>query len=290
MGIVEYQNITKADRDDAFRAAANYAQTFVDLIARQPDLFGTPGLQALILRSSSKLRGVQRVMIFDINLRIVAASEPDQIGRVADTLSIRHFRYWDSMRCSRFDFTRKADLNNSFRLIGTSNKERRMTAKTAFTAEEWATLRNTPNLVASAMMLAGNSGLFGSFKESFAMAQSMFQGLSSTNELIKSLSAREEISEAQTFVRSQVSFSEAAQAPTKFSGLATAGTTSAVNILKAKGSADDVSSYKTWLIDIADKISKSAKEGGFLGFGGELVSAGEQTFMQALKTATGSMA
>ena len=77
MGIVEYQNITKADRDDAFRAAANYAQTFVDLIARQPDLFGTPGLQALILRSSSKLRGVQRVMIFDINLRIVAASEPD---------------------------------------------------------------------------------------------------------------------------------------------------------------------------------------------------------------------
>ena len=81
-----------------------------------------------------------------------------------------------------------------------------MTAKTAFTADEWATLRNAPNLVAAAMMLAGNSGLFGSFKESFATAQSMFQGLSSPNELIKALSAREEISEAQTFVRSQVSF------------------------------------------------------------------------------------
>ena len=165
-----------------------------------------------------------------------------------------------------------------------------MTAKTAFTADEWATLRNAPNLVAAAMMLAGNSGLFGSFKESFATAPSMFQGLSSPNELIKALSAREEISEAQTFVRSQVSFSEAGQAPAKFSGLATAATTGALNILKAKGSADDVSSYKTWLMDIADKISKSAKEGGFLGFGGELVSAGEQTFIQALKSATSSIA
>lgn len=54
-----------------------------------------------------------------------------------------------------------------------------MTAKTAFTVEEWATLRNTPNRVAAAMMLAGNSGLLASFKESFAAAQSMFQGLSS---------------------------------------------------------------------------------------------------------------
>jgi hypothetical protein len=142
-----------------------------------------------------------------------------------------------------------------------------MTAKTAFTAEEWSTLRNTPNLVAAATMLAGNSGLFGSFKESFATAQAMFQGLTSSNELIKSLSQREEISEAQTFVRSQVSFADAKNASTKFSGLATEG----------------VTTYKTWLADIADKISKSAKEGGFLGFGGELVSAGETAFINALK-------
>jgi hypothetical protein len=163
-----------------------------------------------------------------------------------------------------------------------------MTAKTAFTPEEWATLRNTPNLVAAGMMLAGNSGLFGSFKESFATAQSLFQGGSSPNELIKALSQREEVTEAQTFVRSQVSFSEAAQAPAKFSSLATGGATSALGILKAKGSPDDVTAYKQWLLDIANKISQAAKEGGFLGFGGELVSANEKTFMQALQTATNS--
>lgn len=158
-----------------------------------------------------------------------------------------------------------------------------MTAKTAFTADEWATLRNTPGLVAAAAMLAGNSGLFGSFKESFATAQAMFQGLSSSNELIKSISQREEISVAQEFVRSQVSFADAKNADSKFSGLATAGATGALSILRNKGTPDDVAGYKAWLTDIADKISKSAKEGGFLGFGGELVSAGEQTFLTALK-------
>jgi hypothetical protein len=165
-----------------------------------------------------------------------------------------------------------------------------MTAKSAFTPEEWATLRNTPNLVGAATMLAGNSGLFGSFKESFATAQSMFQGLSSSNELIKALSQREEISEAQTFVRSQVSFSEAAQAPTKFGNLATTGVSAALGILRAKGSADDQAAYKKWLVDIADKISQAAKEGGFLGFGGELVSDGEKAFITALKNATNSVA
>ena len=165
-----------------------------------------------------------------------------------------------------------------------------MTAKTAFTPDEWATLRNTPNLVAAATMLAGNSGLFGSFKESFATAQSLFQGLSSSNELIKALSQREEISEAQGYIRSQVSFSEAAQAPAKFSQLATTGVTSALGLLRAKGTADDLAAYKKWLVDIADKISQSAKEGGFLGFGGELISDGEEAFMAALKNATNAVA
>ena len=165
-----------------------------------------------------------------------------------------------------------------------------MTEKIAFSSDKWATLRNTPNLVAAAMMLAGNSGLLGSFKESFATAQSLFQGLSSNNELIKALSQQQEVSEAQAFVRSQVSFAEAAQAPAKFSDLATTAVTSALGILRTKGTGEDSSTYTAWLIGIAGKISTAAKEGGFLGFGGELVSAGETAFLSALKTATGSAA
>ena len=84
LGIVEYWYNINADREDALRAGANYVHTFVELIAQQPDLFGTPQLQALVLRTFSKLPRLQRVTISDANLRIVADSEPDQIGRVAD--------------------------------------------------------------------------------------------------------------------------------------------------------------------------------------------------------------
>ncbi len=165
-----------------------------------------------------------------------------------------------------------------------------MTAKSAFAPEEWNALRNTPNLVAAAMMLAGNSGLFGSFKESFATAQGLLQGLSNDNELIKALSQREEISAAQEFVRGQISFSEARQAPAKFSNLATTSVASSLGILRAKGTPDDVVAYKKWLVDVAGKISQAAKESGFLGFGGELVSDGEEAFMTALTNATNSVA
>ena len=118
----------------------------------------------------------------------------------------------------------------------------------------------------------------------------MFQALSSSNELIKSISQREEVSAAQEFVRSQVSFADATNAPTKFSGLATNGIEAALTILRNKGTADDATAYKSWVTDIADKISKSAKEGGFLGFGGELVSDGEAAFLSALKQSISTIA
>lgn len=165
-----------------------------------------------------------------------------------------------------------------------------MATKSDFSAEEWTALRTTPHLVAAAMMLAGNSGLFGSFKESFTAAQGMYQGLASSNALIQALSQKEEVSEAQSFVRSQISFADAPQAPGRFRDLAVAGVTNSLSALKRKQAMQDMQTYKQWLLDVAQKIAESAKEGGFLGFGGQLVSEGEQAFMQALNGATNSVA
>ena len=36
--------------------------------------------------------------------------------------------------------------------------------------------------------------------------------------------------------------------------------------------------YKEWILSIAENVAKAAKEGGFLGFGGELVSGDEKVF------------
>jgi hypothetical protein len=50
----------------------------------------------------------------------------------------------------------------------------------------------------------------------------------------------------------------------------------AVTTLKLKGAAGDLDAYRTFLVELADRTAKAAKEGSFLGFGGERLSEGER--------------
>ena len=54
-----------------------------------------------------------------------------------------------------------------------------MSTKTDFTPEEWETLRNAPYLAAAAVMVAGRSGILGSIKEAFVIAQTFYESASS---------------------------------------------------------------------------------------------------------------
>jgi hypothetical protein len=160
-----------------------------------------------------------------------------------------------------------------------------MTTKTDFTVEEWETLRNAPYLAAAAVMVAGGSGVLGSIKEAFVTAQSFYEGSSSDNPLIKALSAPDETTTAQEFVRGQISLREAAQAPEKLRSLAVEKGRAAVALLQQKGSAGEADAYKRWVIDIAQKVANAAKEGAFLGFGGERVSDAEEVVLHDLTAA-----
>jgi hypothetical protein len=162
-----------------------------------------------------------------------------------------------------------------------------MTARTDFTPEEWITLRNVPHLVAASMMIAGNSGL-GTFKESFATAQGLYAGLSSDNAVIRDLAAREEAMAGQQFIRSQVSFGQThAEVYGKLRSLAMAELDKAVALLGAKGTPADVAAYKKWVSDIANRVANAAKEGAFLGLGGERVSEGETALLEELGSKLG---
>ena len=59
----------------------------------------------------------------------------------------------------------------------------------------------------------------------------------------------------------------------------------AIAILKQKGSPQDLNAYRQLLIEIADRTANAAKEGSFLGFGGERVSEGERTVIQRISQA-----
>lgn len=154
-----------------------------------------------------------------------------------------------------------------------------MADKISFTPDEWNTLRDTPHFVAAAATLAGNSGL-GTMKEGFATAKAFLDAAQNPNGLIKELAARGELEEAQKAIRSQVEFSNPEGSKARLREQALAKSTASLKLLASKGSPGDMDAYKNWLVQIADTITKAAKEGGILGIGGERVSAGEQAFLK----------
>ena len=160
-----------------------------------------------------------------------------------------------------------------------------MSTKTDFTQEEWDTLRNAPYLAATAVMVAGRSGIFGSIKEVFVTAQTFYESASSEHPLIKALSTQDEVKLSQEFVSNQVSFREAAQAPEKLRSLAVEKCQAAVGLLNQKGGTGEAESYKRWVMDIAEKVANAAKEGAFLGLGGERVSDDEKVVLTDLASA-----
>lgn len=163
-----------------------------------------------------------------------------------------------------------------------------MPGRTDFTPEQWQALRNAPQLVALATAAAGNSGLFGSLAEGFAMAGSIAEALRGDHPLIRELFAKDDIRAAQDEIRGTLRSvtDRAALAPT-LQQAATDSIAAALAALAASGSAADLDAFRALLRGIGEKVASASKEGSFLGFGGERVSEGERQFLAALDTALG---
>jgi len=165
-----------------------------------------------------------------------------------------------------------------------------MANKTSFTPEEWAVLREAPHMTAMATAMSGSSGLFGTLAEGVALTQSLVEGLNSDNELIRSLTARDEAMESQKVLRSRlqelVQGKKFEEAQVGIRDAALARVREAVDLLGRKSPAD-VESYRSFVQGIGKRVAESAKEGGFLGFGGERVSAGEKDMLAKLDGALG---
>ena len=56
------------------------------------------------------------------------------------------------------------------------------------------------------------------------------------------------------------------------------------SILKAKAG-DDAPAFRSWLKSIAQDAAEAAREGGFLGFGGEKVSEAEKATLAEIEQA-----
>ncbi|MGJ5641409.1 hypothetical protein [Formosa sp. S-31] len=165
-----------------------------------------------------------------------------------------------------------------------------------YTEQEWEKIAAMPQLIGGIMAGAGSSGLIGTGKEMFATVESFLGGkkVFVNNPVIQAIvpdtdaAKRNETMEDLKAQRSRLMDKikgYQAKTPEALAASVLEDCSSAVSILEAKEDTQIVTEYKNWLLSIAEKVANSAKEGGFLGFGGTQFSEKEQLLFDKLKAA-----
>jgi hypothetical protein len=162
-----------------------------------------------------------------------------------------------------------------------------MAKKADFTTEEWETLRDAPLLVTLSVATAGSSGPIGSLQEAFAPVHAIVEAAKGNNELLRNVVDRAELKAAQQSIHSSVKATDIKSMRESLQAMAADKAGKAVATLKLKGAAGDLDAYRAFLVDLADRTAKAAKEGSFMGFGGERVSEGERTVIARISQALG---
>lgn len=159
-----------------------------------------------------------------------------------------------------------------------------MTSREAFTDEEWAKMRRAPFVAGMAISLADPGGPIELAKETIAS--------------LKAASAPPGKDELSIALSQDITTSmQNKQKPLegfKVENAALAGEQvlgelrEVANIVRAKASPDEADGFARWIVAVAQAAADAAKEGGFMGFGAEQVSAGESSMLSKLREAVGA--
>lgn len=159
-----------------------------------------------------------------------------------------------------------------------------MTTKGDFSDEEWKLLLGTPPLVGTAVMVSGRSGL-GSLKEAMAVAQGVLAAKSQfpDSPLIQALVQARRDGERSDVEK--LSGPYLRMNPTEIADAAVAQCHAATKIVQERCSTDDLKAFQAWIMGLARHVAEAAKEGAFLGLGGEKVSDPEKDLLARLEQA-----
>jgi hypothetical protein len=163
----------------------------------------------------------------------------------------------------------------------------RMSSKPDYTPDEWQLLLDVPPLVGTAVMVAGNSGL-GTLKEAMAIANATLdvQHGYEENELIQSL-IHARTNEGDRSEVEGLANPYRGKQPDEIRDMTIAKCTELSHLLDQKSSPQEAREFKQWALSVGEKVAEAAKEGGFLGIGGERVSEVEKDVLSAVSTALG---
>jgi hypothetical protein len=154
-----------------------------------------------------------------------------------------------------------------------------MTSKQDFSDEEWTRIRRAPLVAGFAISVADPGGPIELAKETMAslrsatLPPSQEELLASVALDVQALSQRKQNPLADFKPRSGQQVLEELRGVNE--------------IVTAKATPEEAEAFRRWLLTAAQGAADAAKEGGFMGFGGEQVSAGERQMMEQLRTTLG---
>ena len=155
-----------------------------------------------------------------------------------------------------------------------------MTSKQDFTDEDWTRIRRAPLVAGFAISLADPGGPIELAKETMASLRSATLP-PSQEELLASVAL-----DVQALAQHRQNPLGDFKPRGSQQGLEELR---AVNeLVTAKATPQEAEAFRGWLVAAAQAAADAGKEGGFMGFGAERVSAGEQRMLEQVRSALGS--
>jgi hypothetical protein len=158
-----------------------------------------------------------------------------------------------------------------------------MTSKASFTDEEWEGVRRAPMVAGLAITIADPGGPIEISKE----------GMATLRAATVPPSQQELLAAVALDIQAMIQQRQNPAKSFKPKSSATAGAEildelRAVDaIVAAKATPEEIEAFRGWLVATAQAAADAAKEGGFMGFGAEQVSAGEQAMLDQIRSALG---
>jgi hypothetical protein len=139
-----------------------------------------------------------------------------------------------------------------------------MTRKADFNAEEWETIVQAPPL-AGLRVIAADRG--GTLRESVSMAEAY--------NAARAGHGASELLDEVVAVPPQLDPRQLASAQA-LPSLAADRLREALRVLAQKAEPEEANAYRRFVYDLAERVARAHKEGGFLGIGGKAISDNEQ--------------
>ena len=158
-----------------------------------------------------------------------------------------------------------------------------MSVQRSFTDEQWQLLIDTPALVGAAVMVCSRSGAVGTTKEAFALTRGLLDAPDELedNEIVREIvNHRRSGEEGSNDWQSRYQGANPAQLEKKVLDCC-----QEVSRLLSALNHEDAAGCKRWIHSVGVKVAKASAEGGFLGFGGERISAEEDRLLEAVERA-----